>query len=120
MTPPARATNWRKAKRARMSCIFASSHPLRQPRQLAEGVEFLEKKWEVDHYAIAFGGGAPGPSPEVAGKPQGAFADQFGLQLEQLRTSWASVCICEKKISKRDISSRAIWIFPKAGHHAML
>src|SRR5438132_11696741 len=41
--PSSKAANWRRAKKARMSRTFALRHPLRQPLEMAEGVEFPEK-----------------------------------------------------------------------------
>jgi len=57
--PSAKLGHWRKAKKARTSSMISQYHPLRQPRQLAEGVEFPERYADFSPFAPSFGGGGP-------------------------------------------------------------
>ena len=54
--------NWRRAKRMRKSSLFSQRYPLRQPRELAEWVEFLEKYAHLDQVEAPFGGGGRRPN----------------------------------------------------------
>ena len=57
--PSAKLGHWRKAKKVWTSSMISQYNPLRQPRQLAEGVEFPEKNAGSGVFEPSFGGGGP-------------------------------------------------------------
>src|SRR5437899_2091426 len=54
-----------------MSSVFALRHPLRQPREMAEWVEFPEKNCEVCDSGAPFGGRSPQPHAPKEGATDG-------------------------------------------------
>ena len=82
----AKRANWRRAKKKRACQAFSrSATPLRQPREMAEWVEFPEKYAHLDHLEAPFGGGG---SPGLTGDLRwGGVAPACGHGLAQLRMS---------------------------------
>jgi hypothetical protein len=62
--PPAKRGNWRRAKGRRSQAFYNRATPLRQPTQLAEGVEFLEEYPHFDHWEAPIGGRGRWPKME--------------------------------------------------------
>src|SRR5260370_10517636 len=54
--PSAKPGHWRKAKKRGRQREFDNTTPLRQPRQLAEGVEFSERNADFSPLWPSFGG----------------------------------------------------------------
>src|SRR5436190_23730291 len=80
--PSAKLGHWRKAKKARTSSMISQNHPLRQPRQLAEGVEFPEKNAGSRVFEPPFGGGGP---PGGGATRLVATLNHTGFQITYLR-----------------------------------
>ena len=57
---------------------------------------------------------------EVAGKPPGRFRRPVWASAGTAEDFLTVLLPLQKKFSPQEISDRAIWIFPKAGHRAML